>query len=170
MSSYTEALQDFYKGEVLGEAYYLALLGSARNDDERLKLGTLLQLETETKAWLRAPMVAQGVSIEEQPADREQGIAFAEQTNTLSWSEQIQALHDLIVTKYVPRYQSHADAAKARSRADEEAVCLYMVEHEKSQVEFARRELTGASVGRSLEPLVRFLKYPIRRRSGALGE
>jgi hypothetical protein len=163
MSSYIEALQDFYKGEVLGEAYYLALLGSARNDDERLKLGTLLQLETETKAWLRVPMVAQGVSIEEQTADRERAIAFAERAKTLSWSKQIQGLRDLIVTEYVPRYQSHADAANARGRADEEAVCLYMVEHEKSQVEFARRELAGASLDESLEPLVKFLKYPVKR-------
>jgi hypothetical protein len=163
MSSYTEALQDFYSGEVLGEAVYSALLGSARNDDERLKWGTLLQLETETKAWLRAPMVAHGVSIEEQPADRGKGIALAEQVKPLSWSEQMQGLHHAIATEFVPRYQSHADAAKARGRADEEGVCLYMVEHEKSQVEFARRELAGASMDQSLEPLVRFLRYPIKR-------
>jgi hypothetical protein len=163
MSSYTEALQDFYRGEVLGEGVYSALLGSARNEDERLKLGTLLQLETETKAWLRAPMVAHGVSIEEQTAAREEGIAVAEQVKLLSWCELMQALHHAIVTEYVPRYQSHADAAKERGKADEEAVCLYMVEHEKSQVEFARRELAGARLGQSLEPLVRFLKYPIKR-------
>jgi hypothetical protein len=139
-------------------------LGSARNDDERLKLGTLLQLETETKAWLRAPMVAHGVSLEEQSAAREEGIALlAEQVKPTSWSELMQALHHVIVTEYVPRYQSHADAAKARGRADDEALCLDMVEHEKSQVEFARRELAGASLGQSLEPLVRFLKYPIQR-------
>jgi hypothetical protein len=135
MSSYTEALQDFYSGEVLGEAAYSALVGSARNDDERLKWGTLLQLETETKAWLRAPMVAHGVSIEERTADRGKGIALAEQVKPLSWSEQMQGL--------IPRYQSHAAAAKARDRADEEAVCIYMVEHEKAQVEFARQELAG---------------------------
>jgi hypothetical protein len=163
MSSYTEALQDFYRGEVLGEAVYSALLGSARNDDERLKLGTLLQLETETKAWLRAPMVAHGVSLEEQTAARGEGIGIAEQVKPMSWSELMQTLDHVIVTEFVPRYQSHADAAKARGRSDEEAVCLYMVEHEKAQVEFARRELAGTSLGQSLEPLVKFLKYPIQR-------
>ena len=84
MSSYAEALQDFYRGEVLGEAVYSALLGSARNDDERLKLGTLLQLETETKAWLRAPMVAHGVSLEEQSAVREEGVAVTGQLKPMS--------------------------------------------------------------------------------------
>jgi len=143
MSSYTAALQDFYKGEVLGEAYYLAILGSARSDDERLKIATLLQLETETKAWLRAPMVAQGVSIEEQAAVREEAIAIAERVKPLSWPEHMEALREAITTEYVPRYQSHAHAARARGRADEEAACLYMVEHEKAQVEFTRRELAG---------------------------
>jgi hypothetical protein len=62
----------------------------------------------------------------------------------------------------IPRYQSHADAPKARGRADEEAVCLYMVEHEKAQVEFTDENWRGG-LGQSLEPLIRFLKYPIRR-------
>lgn len=163
MSSYAAALQDFYSGEVLGEAGYSALLGSARNADERLKLGTLLQLETETKAWLRAPMVAHGVSIEEHTADRDKGLAAAAHFNSLSWSEQMQGLHDLIATEFVPRYQSYADAARVRGKADEEAICLYMVEHERAQLEFTRRELAGATLGESLEPVVKFLKYPLRR-------
>ena len=163
MSSYAEALLDFYRGEVLGEAVYSALLESARNNEERLKLGTLLQLETETKAWLRAPMVTHGVSLEEPPAARAEGIEIAGQVKSQSWPELMETLRHVVATEFIPRYQSHADAAKARSRADEEAVCVYMVEHEKSQVEFAQRELAGSAVAHSLEPLVRFLKYPIKR-------
>jgi len=37
-----------------------------------------------------------------------------------------------------------------------------MVEHELALVEFARRELAGASPAESLAPVVKFLKYPIR--------
>jgi hypothetical protein len=163
MASYAEALAEFYGGEVLGEAVYSALVNAARNDHERMKWGTLLQLETEPKAWLRAPMVARGVSIVEQAADRDKGNAIAEQFKVLSWSVQMQSLHDVIANQFVPRYQSHADAARARGAADEEAVCLYMVEHEKTQVEFARRELAGADMDQALEPVVKFLKYPIKR-------
>ena len=162
MSSYAQALLDFYRGEVLGEAVYSALLESARNHDERLKLGTLLQLETETKAWLRAPMVAHGVSLEEPLAARAEGIEIAKQIKSQSWSELMETLRHVVAKDFIPRYQSYADAAKARNRADEEKVCLYMVEHEKSQVEFAQRELAGLDMDRSLEPLVRFLKYPFR--------
>lgn len=161
MSSYAEALLEFYGGEVLGEAIYSALLGFARNDDERLKWATLLQLETETKAWLRAPMIAHGVSVEEQAGDRAKGVALAEEIKLMPWPELMRATHDAIANQFVPRYQGHADAARARGKAEEEAVCVYMVEHEKAQVEFARRELAGASLKESLQPIVRFLKYPL---------
>ena len=163
MASYAETLLEFYRSEVRGEAIYSALLSLARSDDERLKWGTLLQLETETKAWLRAPMVAHGVNIAEQSDDRDEGIALAEQFKSLPWRVQMEGLHDAIANDIIPRYQSHADAARERGAVDQEAVCLYMVEHEKAQVEFTERELAGTSTDRSLEPLEKFLKYPIRR-------
>ena len=147
---------------MLGEAVYNGLVAAARNDDERLKWGTLLQLETETKAWLRAALVARGVSIAEQSADREKGIAIAEQLKTLPWMVQMQGLHDAITGEYLPRYQGHADAARARGAAAEEAVCRHMVEHEQAQVDFTKRELAGEG-SRSLEPVVKHLKYPIGR-------
>ena len=163
MASHADALLEFYSGEVLGEAIYSALLGTARNDDERLKWSTLLQLETETKAWLRAPMVAHGVSIVEQTADRNKGIALAEQLKALTWTVQMRALRGAILNDFIPRYQRHADAAGTRGALDQQAVCLYMVEHERAQLEFAERELAGASPDRSLEPLVKLLRYPIQR-------
>ena len=163
MASYAQALLEFYSGEVLGEAIYSALLSEARSDDERLKWGNLLQLETETKVWLRAPMVAHGVSIVEQTADREKGTALAEPLKSLPWTVQMQAVREGIRNEFIPRYQGHADAARRRGAADEEAVCLYMVEHERAQLEFAQHELAGATSDRSLEPLVKLLRYPLQR-------
>ena len=163
MSSYEDALHAFYNGEVLGEAAYSGMLGHARDPAQRLKLSTLLQLETETKAWLRAPMVAHGVGIEERAEDRQQGHVIADQFASMPWRTQMQALHDSINGQFVPAYQAFADAAKARGAPGQEAVCVYMVEHEKAQVEFARRELTGASVDEALEPIVKFLRYPLTR-------
>jgi len=84
-------------------------------------------------------------------------------TATKVWTQRMQALHDGISGRFVPLYQGFADAAKARGAPDEEAVCVYMVEHEKAQVEFARRELAGASIDQSLEPIARFLKHPLKR-------
>ena len=60
MESFEDVIREFYDGEVGGEVVYSELLSSVQTDEERLKFGTLLQIETETKAWLRAPMVARG--------------------------------------------------------------------------------------------------------------
>jgi len=62
----------------------------------------------------------------------------------------------------VPSFQGLADDAWARGNSEEATVCIYMVEHEKAQLEFTRRELAGASAEESLEPVVKFLKYPIK--------
>ncbi len=164
MNSFKAALQAFYDGEIIGEAAYSVLLEMAQTADERFKWATLLQLETETKAWLRPAMMAAGVSLVEPLATRQQGVDLAEQFRPASWREKMQGLHDAISNAFVPQYQVFADAALSRGRADEEAICVFMVDHEKAQVEFARRELKGASLDHSLAPIVQFLKYPLTPR------
>jgi hypothetical protein len=163
MESFEDVIREFYDGEVGGEVVYSELLSSVQTDEERLKFGTLLQLETETKAWLRAPMVARGLSIEEQAAVREKSAAQMESFKLLSWMQKMQGMRDFLAANVVPRYQSHLDAARKRGNADEVAICLHMVEHEEAQLEFSRRELTGASSKESLAPVVKHLKYPISR-------
>jgi hypothetical protein len=163
MESFEEAIREFYDGEVGGEAIYSALLSSARTDDERVKFSTLLQLETETKAWLRAPMIARGLSIEERAAVREKDAAQIEPLKPLSWAQKMQGMHDFLAGIVVPRYRSHLDAARKRGNADEVAICVHMVEHEEAQLEFSRRELAGASATESLAPVVKHLKYPLSR-------
>ncbi len=134
----------------------------AGNDEERLKWATLLQLETETKALLRAPLIAHGVSIEERDADRARAARGTEGFKQMSWSQKMQALSGFPEKVVVPRYQSLVDQARSRGSADEVALCVFMLEHEKAQIEFAQRELTGSTLDQSLEPVVRFLKYPIK--------
>ena len=162
MNSFVAALKSFYDGELIGEAVYSGLLEAAQTPDERLKWSTLLQLETETKAWLRAPMIAAGVSIVESSDKRQYGTNLAEQFKPASWSQKMEGLRDSINNEFVPQYQVFADAARSRGQAAEEAICVFMVDHEKAQVEFARRELAGASMEYSLEPIVQFLKYPLK--------
>ncbi len=89
MSPYTEVSLAFYGGEVSGEAIYSVLVGAARNDVERLKWATLMQLETETKAWLRGPLLAHGVSLEEQASDRDNGIKAIQRFKELPWQQQM---------------------------------------------------------------------------------
>jgi hypothetical protein len=162
VSSYLEALAEYYDVEVVGEAAYSALLTRTRGEAERLMVATLLQAETETKAWLRAPMLAAGLSLEERPERRQEGLAFAAQLEAGTWAQKMQALHDGIAHHIGPRYERYAQAARERGVAAETAVCAYMVEHEQAQVEFTRRQLAGADADQALEPVVKFLKYPLK--------
>ncbi|HEY6598132.1 MAG TPA: hypothetical protein VIZ30_02420 [Pseudomonadales bacterium] len=116
MSPYTEVLLGFYGGEVAGEAIYSVLVGAARNDVERLKWATLMQLETETKAWLRGPLLAHGVSIEEQASDRDNGIKAIQRFKELPWQQQMKGLRAAIVDDILPRFERYADGARSRER------------------------------------------------------
>jgi hypothetical protein len=159
MTTFQEVLKEFYTNEVLGETIYSALFEAAEDQHEKRKWATLLQLETETKAWLRPVMVVHGVGVEEHAADRQMALAMAGQLFPLGWSEKMQALKDfgepLLLT-----FQGYADAAASRGEADAEAVCRHMVEHERAQAVFASRELAGDGAS-SLEPITDLLKYPI---------
>jgi hypothetical protein len=155
---YGEGLRLFYEGEILGEAIYSALLAEAEAPLERLKFAHLLQLETETKAWLRPHLMAAGESVAEPGAVREQGLAIAGQ-QPAEWRDKMQALAEVVEGQFAALYRRYADAARARGRADEAAVCDFMVEHEMAQVEFARRELAGEPLERVLEPLRRHSRH-----------
>ncbi len=50
---YPACVREFYESEIFGEAASLAVLAVAKNERDRYHMGTLLQLETETKARLR---------------------------------------------------------------------------------------------------------------------
>ncbi len=156
--SYAEALKEFYDGEVLGETIYSLLLERACDPSERLKLAHLLQLETETKAWLRPHLMGAGLSVVESAAVRVQGQAIADAQPT-AWRDQMQGLADVVEAEFAVLYRRYAEAARARGAADEAAVCDFMVEHEMAQVEFARRELAGEPPARTLEPLRRHSRH-----------
>lgn len=153
---YAEGLLAFYEGEILGEAFYSALLETTDDPVERLELAHLLQLETETKAWLRPHLVSAGVSLVEPVALREAGRAYA-QAQPSDWYERMKSLAEGIETVFAGLYGRYGDIARSHGRADEAAVCDFMVDHEMAQVEFARRDMAG-------EPLVRVLE-PLRRHS-----
>ena len=63
---YPECIRELYESEVAGEAFALELLAVARNERDAYQFGTLLQLETETKARLRPLLCKYGVSLAEE--------------------------------------------------------------------------------------------------------
>jgi hypothetical protein len=104
-------------------------------------------------------MVAHDVGVEEHGVERQRILDLVMPALGQTWREQMQALADGIETQAIPPYQAFADAARSRGDAKQESVCRYMVEHEKAQVEFARRELAGDTD--AIGSVTKFLKYPI---------
>ncbi|CAL1693073.1 hypothetical protein MMB232_03256 (plasmid) [Brevundimonas subvibrioides] len=158
---YREGLEMFYNGEVLGEAVYSALIASTEDLTIQLKLSYLLQLETETKAWLRRYLLAAGMNVVEPDDIRTMGASLAATMNAMSWKEGMQAIYTIATDDLLPHYRRYADESRLRGRPDEAAVCDHMVEHEEAQAEFARRELDGKDFAYSVEPLTRHSKYPL---------
>jgi hypothetical protein len=155
------ALQEFYQGEILGEAMFDAMLKSASNESERYKLALMLQLETETKARLRPHLAAHGLPLQEDPQMRPSGEQFARELQTVTWNEKMGSLAQSLSQTWLPRYRELTAALPPSLRAIGES----MVAHEQALLEMARREVAGESE-RSDEPVRDLLTHPLPRPAG----
>jgi hypothetical protein len=120
----------------------------------------MLQLETETKARLRPAMVALGLSIQEDPAMREQALATASALAGASWIEKMTALNHELTTTFVPRFAEIAEHAHAAGNQSHAELADSMVAHEAALLELTRRELNGEGCS-SVEPVAMLLTYPL---------
>jgi tryptophan 2,3-dioxygenase len=153
---YLRALQEFYQGEILGEAMFDAMLQSAGNESERYKIGLMLQLETETKARLRPILAAQGLSLQEDPRMRPDGEQLARELANADWNAKMRALAESISQTWLPRYRELTATLPPPLRP----IGQSMVEHEQALLDMAQRELAGQS-HRSDEPVRRLLAHPL---------
>jgi hypothetical protein len=160
VTQFENDLIELYQGEILGEALFSAMLASAENDDQRLKLGSMLQLETETKARLRPALISIGLSIEEDPAMREQALATASALADASWIEKMTTLNHELKTTFVPRFAEIAAHAHTVGNQSHAELADSMVVHEAALLELTRRELNGEADS-SVEPVAMLLTYPL---------
>lgn len=158
--SYENGLAEFYRAEVIGEAIFSALIEASSNPIEQLKLAHLLQLETETKAWLRPLMVRVGLNVAEPAEFREPAKEIAASLAPLAWPDKMRAIAGF-VPDLVNQYRAYSEAARSRGDVEQAAVCDFMVDHELAQDEFARFELAGEEPAISLKPLMRQSRYPL---------
>jgi hypothetical protein len=157
MLPHLAALQEFYQGEILGEAMFDAMLRSVRDASERYKIALMLQLETETKARLRPFLAAQGLPLQEDPQMRPQGEEFARKWAHASWHEKMSELARSIDETWLPRYRALTSTLPASLRAVGES----MVAHEQALLEMARRELAGNA--ESDQPVRHLLAHALPR-------
>jgi hypothetical protein len=157
-AAFAKGVAELYQGEILGEVLLSGLLKTAENDEQRYKLATMLQLESETKTRLRPLAFRYGLDLAEAPDFRAQALSFLETMAPMSWRDKIKVILDATRDRFIPRCKEIA----AMAPADDPAIAESMVEHETAIFEMARRELSDVA-DRSLDPVVALLKYPLPR-------
>jgi len=157
-SAFLKGVMELYQGEIMGEVLFGELLRTAQNDDQRCKLGTLLQIESETKVRLRPRVSRHRLDLAEGPAVRAEGLSIAQNLARMNWLQMITAMHDAMRDTIIPRYKQIVEIAPA----EDQEMARSMVEHESALLEMARLEIAGMT-DRSAEPVVALLKSPLPR-------
>jgi hypothetical protein len=152
--AYPACIRDLYESEILGEAVFLALVAIARNPREKYQLGTLLQLETETKARLRPFLFRHGISLDE-TMDLAGVAVVIEGYQALSWPE-FAAANVPVVQGFLSRFEAILELGPAEDKRTLQS----MVDHEGSILRWARMESDGITEG-SLDDVIAQLQYPL---------
>jgi hypothetical protein len=154
-AEYLKGVNEFmYQGEVLGEAILACYVSLEHNAERLYKWGTILQLETETKARLRPFLTRLGLSITQEDT-RERIADFAESFPSKSWTEHMKELAG-ITGFYLEKFRAIEGAAPDSERE----VTHSMVVHEAAIKRFAELELAGDSAN-SLNDVIAQLQYPL---------
>jgi hypothetical protein len=148
-SAFLKGVMELYQGEVMGEVIFYELLRTAEDDNQRYKLATMLQLESETKARLRPWLFRHRLDLSENTAIRAEGLSMAENIGRMKWLEKMTVMHDVLRDRFIPRFKEIAEIAPP----EYQEMARLMVEHESALLEMARREIAGMA-DRSSEPVV----------------
>ena len=154
---FRDCLVDYYQTEVLGEAFFEALIGTFSDPDHAYKIGSLLQLETETKARLRPAIVQLGGSVEELEQSRQTGRELADSIAGGDWKEFVSVLNSA-GEPLLNRQREVAETAPSAYRELAESMRV----HGESIQNFTEAELAGEE-SHSIDEVVEQLKFPLQR-------
>jgi hypothetical protein len=152
--SYPACTRELYESEILGENMFLALVAAAKNPRDRYHFGTLLQLESETKARLRPLLFKHGVSLDE--AMDLTLVELAVGAYRAMTSQEFAALNVPILEEFLSKF---GDIVEVGDEADRE-ILESMVLHEAAIVKWATMERDGDIDG-SLDDIIAQLNYPL---------
>jgi len=157
IDEFRDCLLDYYQTEVRGEAFFAATLSKFDAPDHAYKLGSLLQLETETKARLRPTILELGGSVEELESSRLAGRSRAASISAGDWEGFVRVLNK-VGEPLTNRQREVSEIAPQPYRE----LALSMKIHGESIQDFTDRELAGDSA-HSIDSVVLQLKFPLRR-------
>lgn len=152
---YEQELIRRYQTEVLGEAYFNQMMTYFDEPDKKYKFAVMLQLETETKARVRAIMLQRGIDVTESDESRRLGTNMAEDMQGKNWNETISAFHAVALTLL---HQEKEIAAKTPT--EYRSFAESMVLHGQCFCDFTELELAGKS-DVSLGPIIELLKNKV---------
>ena len=155
IEEFRDCLVGYYQTEVRGEAFFGALLTKFEDPDHLYKIGSLLQLETETKARLRPAILELGGSVEELESSREAGRDRAASISVGNWEEFV-ALLNKVGQPLTNRQREVSEIAPLPYRE----LAVSMKVHGESIQSFTERELAGAG-SHSIAEVVAQLQFPL---------
>jgi len=155
---YRRTLEEFFQGEVTGEALFHCLAESLEHPEHRYPMRVMEQLERETKELLRPHVARVGGNATESAAARDLGVAQAKAMAPMPWSKFIHVFHRE-VTKFVARFEE----VEKQGPSEDVELLAAVTAHEKALLAYSERESSG--VGDPLAPIIALLKVvPARSR------
>jgi len=151
---YPECIRELYESEILGEEISLALLKEAKSERDAYHIGTLLQLETETKARLRPFLYKLGISLDEE-ADAGGLVDFVSAYKAMNWQEFAGFLKEP-VQGFLSRFEEIAGVTPP----DDRPMVDSMVDHEAAILRWVTLESEGPRED-SLDAMISQLKFPL---------
>lgn len=154
MSDYPKCVRELLESEILGEALFIALFQVAKNPTDKYHFGTLLQLETETKARLRPLLYKYDIPLDEEVNSElvEQLVALYLDTN---WIKYMNALRP-VATQFIERFKQIVEVGPT----EDKTILKSMVVHEFSILKWIDLEIAG-NKEESLKAVIDQLQYPI---------
>ena len=159
LEEYKLGLSEQYQGEVIGEVALNCMLPKFRSPRQQYLLGTVLQLETETKARLRPVLAQLGIDIVEAEESRKTGLEFGGMVEGLDWKSSMEVLAKALIP-YVKKYQEIAAIAPP----DYKELAESMVVHERSIQQLWELEAQGSG-DRAVDEINKQLLFPLPKPS-----
>jgi len=159
-NDYLKGVWELYGAEIEGEAMASRWLELAIDPGQTYKLSLFLQLESEAKVRLRPLLARHGISLVENPSERQRGIEEADKFAAQPWREAMAGLSRLCLP-FAARFKS----LLALAPQEDVPLVRFMVDHEESFSRIAAREALGEPAMET--ELVVMLAHPFARAESA---
>ena len=156
-TSVESVLNELYQDEVFGEGFMTQLLGYFSDPVAQYKLGSILQLETETKARIRPTIAANGLSLVEQTEKRLEGAELAKNFEGMDWPTLMQTIAEPSKGS-AAHYHALADGLPSELKDFGDMIRA----HEQALSDFFVNEAAG-DANHAIDEIVGMLKNPLPR-------